>query len=300
MIKNRELRRSGDPHAWWPIVAIVLMVGGLIAFCRAKHATKAEAAVQPIGWELADTLLTRRDAYKLVIGTGDFPAWRPFRRSYFVELKQRRDAVIRWASSQTTQPTIVFLGNVHRALGSSSIEAHVRRSQAETFERLQTEARNAQVIAFEQSGTDEVVTPAVWFEITKRFMRERNVFLPDQTIRQIMAEDNQAASRAIATLSSPPVICGEEWPIYLGIHLQEVYESIPRNGQRAANQLFRFLISLRSEIALIRTLEFLQRTHGTRGIIIQGALHGRDLERVANTYHITLRVLQPTVPHATE
>ena len=99
-----------------------------------------------------------------------------------------------------------------------------------------------------------------------------------------MQEDKTASTRAILA-GKTPVICGEEWPIMFEMELIRIEARMPTPDPALA-QLIRGLSYLRSEIILIKTLEFLRHIDESTGIIIQGDWHREDIQRFAPIYGV--------------
>lgn len=262
---------------------------------RPTHSAIEIPGAEPVGWEIADTLLADRAEFAHIYGLADTEEWSEYTTDYFRALKTRRDAVIAWAASRTTQPSIVFIGLYHTSIGgdtSSEEQVRVNQAQTEAFERVQRYSREASVIAIEEAGSDEILTLAIQIGLARAAADRSGIHMSDDEIRTMLVQDRQAATRSVLELSTP-VICGEEWPIKL-----ESY--ILRQGSPAASVtpglIGRFLWEfnlLRSEIILIRTLEFLRRADGSNGIILQGNGHRQMIERLTETYHISFLGLSP-------
>ena len=55
---------------------------------------------------------------------------------------------------------------------------------------------------------------------------------------------------------------------------------------------------LRSEIILIRTLEFLKKLNGHKGVILQGYMHGQDIKGFEDEYGVKVELVMPKVAPA--
>lgn len=249
---------------------------------------------QKVGWDLADELLTQRHKFEVHVGTNGLTEWPLFTEDYFRNLMARRDSVRQWA--ETVQPEIFFVGQMHLSLDGSNTPDRVRKVdevQHQIFEILRNNAHHSTVIAFEQDGChdNEVVTPVVYVRLSKDIAKSvMGVDLPRAAFAKMMWEDTQAATRAILKLPEIPVICGEEWPFRLDARF---YQMSDPEQQKKSGPLVALLDRLRSEIIVIRTLEFLQSKGGTRGTIIQGVAHLPDVVSLAPAYHLVLTTYSP-------
>lgn len=243
----------------------------------------------------------RREGYIKLLELDKHPYGSDFKPEYFEELKLRKKAAIDWAAE--AKPTIAFIGQMHVSLSGGNTPASKARTQAVqdwSYDRLMEQAKDAQVITFEQYGTDERVTPEVMVRITKESFQVLGGLYPDapkpteKQIEEIFAADKQASSRSIRELKTPPIYCGEEWPNALESFLLMRLNNLPPDKAQVALQLVEDFDRLRSEIILIRTLEFLKKEGGLKGAIMQGMSHGPHLAEVADEYHINLNLIMPT------
>ncbi len=252
----------------------------------------SEEPVRVLGWRIADYLLSQRDHYRRDIVTADEPEWASYTPAYFAALKERKDAVIAWTAARPTLVPVDFIGLIHVKIAETNTPEELARIdaiQTERFEVLKARAPGASVVAIEEYGSDAVMTPDEYLRITRDTFRSLfNFRVTDAELLALMRKDRQAASRAIMEGLPIPVICGEEWPIHFETRL---LRRPPSPGADAAiYDLTESLNELRSEIILIRALEFLKKANGHAAIILQGAGHRPYLERVAAEYHIALTV----------
>ncbi len=283
--------------------ALVCAAVGVILLAKRPSPTPpaarivSEEPVRVLGWRIADYLLSQRDHYRRDIVTTVEPEWTSFTPAYFTSLKERKDAVIAWASGRSKPVPVDFIGLIHVKIAEQNTPEELARIdaiQTERFEVLKARASGASVVAIEETGSDAVMTPDEYLRITRDTFQ--NLFglalPPDAELLAHMRQDRQAATRAIMEGLPAPVICGEEWPIHFETRLLRRPPDPARPAADAAiYDLTESLNELRSEIILIRALEFLKRTDGRAAIILQGSGHGRFLERVATEYHVALTVL---------
>ena len=250
---------------------------------------------------VVDRVLMRREGYIKRLKLDRYPYGSDFMPKYFQELRLRKKAAVAWAAE--AKPTIAFIGQMHVSLSGGNTlatRARTRAVQDWSYDRLMEQAKDAQIITFEQYGTDERVTPAVMVRITKESFRLLGRLYPDapkpteKQIEEICAADGQAASRAIRELKMSSIYCGEEWPNALESFLLMRLNNLPPDKAQIALQLVEDFDRLRSEIILIRTLEFLKKESGKKGVIMQGMDHGPHLAEVADEYHINLDLVMPT------
>ncbi len=252
--------------------------------------TVSHQAEPALGWAFADALVKNRDSYRHASGRDGFPEWSSYTREYFLALTNRRTSVISWAQSQPTPPAVVFIGNIHvNPDGSNSPErvAEIDQLQQSVFHRLLTHSADADVIAFEEAGLDSVITPDRYVEHTQHVMFNMyGVSLPIEEIRGVVSRDRQPGTRAIYELTTPTIF-GEEWPLYLETRLLTRGPPADPDSQRVLGELITSFDQLRSEIILIRTLEFLRSVHGHKGVIVQGDAHRSDIEALCTLYRVT-------------
>ena len=275
---------------------IAMLIIGLVLWSGKPQSTPRVAKMtrvveQPLGWPIADHILTFRSRYQQDLQLDHLPDWNLFTREYFLSLAARREAIKVWALDSPSKPEILFMGQMHVNLaGGNTPESQRRVEQFQTalFERLKLKAGGVSTIVIEQSGTDEVLTPEVFLKISRRAFHDLGVDVPDEAILKMMHEDRQAATRAIIELSTP-VICGEEWPNRMQSALMMRPANPTDEKRRTATEHFvQAFSALRSEIILIRTLEYLRKTDTIKAIIIQGEWHRADIERLVPEYHIAL------------
>ena len=289
---------SGFVWAILPVVPFVIVFAASFASHSSTPATPVSerAQVAPhraeptLGWDVADELIKNRARYRLASGRDGFPEWSEYTSEYFRSLTKRRASVIAWATSRPVPPAIVFVGNVHASPGGDTTPAEmleIEQIQQAVFNRLRVHGEGAAVIAFEDAGTDDVITPEGYVELMQRSMvRLVGLSLPTDEVRRAVSEDRQPATRAIFELSTP-VICGEEWPIYLETRMRMRGPPADEGARNTLGEYIDLSVLLRTEIILIRTLEYLHRVGGSRGVIIQGDEHRQMAEVLAPTYHIS-------------
>lgn len=255
-----------------------------------RDAAPVASAFVSTGWSLADTMLINRDRFRQASGEDGFPEWGSYTDAYFRAFTARREAIITWSASQLEPPEVVFIGQAHLDMaGGNSPEfmAYIARLQQVVFGRVQAHAPGASVIAIENSGTDEIVTSEILLQLTRRAFHDFYATDPPEAeVRALMGRDPQAATRAVLELRTP-VICGEEWPIDLETRLLMRGPPDDPQARNTLSELIDWLNHLRSEIILVRTLEYLRRVGGSRGIILQGDDHRPQVEALAPSYHIT-------------
>jgi hypothetical protein len=248
-----------------------------------------------------EQILARRENYWSVLGMDQIPYADQFTPEYFTALTKRRADIISWAAQ--AKPEIIFIGQAHIDLSgenSANYAAVVDRVQQWVFETLKVEAKNASLITFEQFGTDERVTKSVMIRIAKEQFQMFGKAFPlfkqptDEEIALMVETDTQGITRAIRGFTSPPIYCGEEWPNAVESIIILMVRSMPSAREIVAKRLIEDFNWLRSEIILIRTLEFLRTQGGNKAMIVQGLSHASQLEAIASEYNVTLRVFVPS------
>jgi hypothetical protein len=255
-----------------------------------------------LAWPIVDHVLERRPEFIRILGLERYPYGTEFTAEYFDRLRERKAAVIAWAEG--AGPTVTFIGQRHTdhtgAHDAAARAPYIQRVQDWSYDQLKVRAKDAQVITFEQYGSDERVTPRVMIRLLKEWCRTARWLHPgapvpsNRQIDELFAKDRQASIRAIREFGLPPIYCGEEWPNALELFVLMRKKSLSLDKQLVVEELRRAFDRLRSEIILIRTLEFLQRREGQRGVILQGNLHGPHLTEVADEYHVNVSLVMPT------
>lgn len=278
------------------LIAVVFLSGsGVHSRVDGPRQQTRRVATQELDWWVAEELLLHRMHFGQSVDTTSFPEWPLFTEEYLLSLQVRRQSVIEWSRSLRHRPVIDFAGQMHLSIiGGSDLEL-INQIQGEVFEAVRS-VEGADVILIEDSGCDlnEIITPASYVGISQETIRTlTGIDLPRDAIIEYMAVDPQAATRAIHELRTP-VTCGEEWPIILQSRLlrfRDREEYLDSRNQ--FDQLGDGLTRLRSEIIVIRALEYLRSMDGGKAIIIQGIAHAADVERVADEYGIDLRIHVP-------
>lgn len=251
---------------------------------------------QNVGWKIADDVLSARQQFEATYGIKELVEWSKCTETYFHSLKARRETMIVWANA--SKPHIIFVGQTHydAVNGSTNERMHeIDDIQTRIFETLRRYVPKVQVIAMEAmgGGSHEVITQSVYVCMVKQILRSQEGHdLNDRQILESMKKDRQASTRAILELPGTPVICGEEWPNHLQLSLMK-RRSKSLAERLSTDGLINLFTTLRSEIMLIRTLEFLHHRNGSAGIMLQGERHREDIEMLAPKYQVTLTTESP-------
>lgn len=289
---------SGYVWAILPAFPFIVMFVAAVASHSSTPTTPASERAQvashrvpsALGWDVADGMIENRARYRLASGRDGFPEWSEYTPEYFRSLTDRRASVIAWAASRPVPPAIVFVGNIHTRPGGGTTPAEmleIEQVQPVIFNRLRVHGEDAAVIAIEEAGTEGAITPEGYVERIQRLLvSRRGLSPPIDEVRAYVSQDRHPEVRAILELSTP-VIYGEEWPLQLETRMRmRVWPA----DEEARNTLSEYLgrsVRFRTEIVLIRTLEYLRRVGGSKGVIIQGDVHRRQAEVLAPTYHIS-------------
>lgn len=279
---------------------LIILAGSILFFAFARRdptSTESEASsAQPqamgkVGWNVADDLLEMKKAYNDVEAITSIPEWSSFTLAYFKDLLARRASVIAWSTGHTTKRQIHFLPQVHENIAggdSDKKRSGINEIQLRIFEQYRSLARDAQVLAIEDSGCEpnEVITRDVLARMLRAAGARYDMQLSDTQINDTIKDDLKASTRAILS-GKTPVICGEEWPVMFEADLIRI-EARLIDPEPALARLIAGFTYLRSEIILIKTLEYLRHVNGTTGIIIQGFGHKEDIERFAASYGVVV------------
>ncbi len=243
-----------------------------------------------------DRAIIMRDKYMSVLPLSDLPHGNEYTKSYFDKLKKRKQTVIAWL--QQNPVTIMFIGQMHIDLtGDNTTESmqSVEKSQQWVYEQLEKVASKIQLITFEEPGNTEVVTPYVMQKHVLDELAYVKPFIGDfptpstDEVWKTLQEDGDGVLQFMRTPTNPPIYFGEEWPCSLESNLLMIVNQLPQGEpQIAAESFINDFNHLRSEIIVIRTLEFLMERNGKHAAIVQGAWHTDDMIRIAPEYGFTL------------
>lgn len=263
-----------------------------------------------IGWLLADELMDKKEMYFSGLGLNGYPGADSYNEAYFRSLKERKEAIIAWSLDKN--PSVVFIGQVHLNLAEEITpekQASVQEVQNWSFNRVK-EHYDASVIVFEDSGSAEdcgssvQVTLDVMIENLRRETRRMSKKYPellnltDKDFEQIIQTDQQTQARVIRDSSAPPVFLGEEWPNQLEVNVLMNMSAIPWENAIIFRDFTSNFNRLRSEIIFIRTLEFVKKLDGRKGVIIQGYMHGQDIKGFENEYGVRVELIMPPISPA--
>ncbi len=213
-------------------------------------------------------------------------------KEYFVSLQERRAKAIRYADTDALAE-LTFVGNRHlEGTPTPEFLALVRRSQEATWQHIQ-----------KNSGSVILVEDASPHHGNKRITRALAIESLRQELKaagrkgdpQRMFESNWSA-QARAIRAGEIVISGEEW---LGraegamrrCHREILHKVRPVGDDLLKCELIWGFTRLRSELAVIRALEALERMGKDRAVIIQGAGHGPHMPEIGKVYGLTINVV---------
>lgn len=274
------------------VLLIIVFAGCSKKIPQRKHAPEQEIAMT----NGIDRAIVMRDKYMSVLPLSILPRGNEYTKSYFVNLKKRKQAVIAWLKQNPV--TITFIGQMHINLAgsdSASSPQAVKKSQQWVYEQLEKVAPKVQLITFEEPGSKEIVTLDTMEKHVLAELTYVKPFVGDfptpslADVRKMIQVDTQGVFRFMRTHTNPPIYFGEEWPCTLETHILMMKDQLPQGEpQVAAESFINDFNHLRSEIIVIRTLEFLMERNGKRAAIVQGAWHTDDMIRIAPEYGFAL------------
>ena len=310
------------------IVAIILLAWGAFTHWPTPDAPKPEkidrtgAASAPnahlqqiadaanatgIGWDPAAVAVATREEIGELPGVGGSLAWQQFTEAYIRDLARRRSDAIAWTHEKTHGPIRVVLVGVIHLDNQATQEGRneVVRSQMATYAIVQGLFRQAQVITIEESGSVE--GPLSWdgyvaatFDAARRYegiSYDRAEIVttllryPEMNFHVPLLHDADA----------PPIIFGEELVLHhLQQRLTERYPALQpgTTGREISPILMGVIAVMRSEMTLVRALEFLRANGGDTAVITQGLSHADDYDDIVPNYRVDFDIRVPVKPKA--
>ena len=249
-----------------------------------------DASTQPqktdkVGWDIPDDLLEMKKAFVNDEAITSIPEWRLFTIEYFRDLKARNVSIAKWVRERPTKPVLHYIPLIHDNItvgDSDEVHARIDDFQLRLFEQCHKLSKEAQALAIEYDGCkpNEVITRDVWARMLRMGDSRYGFQMTDKEVNDSIKYDKRATTHAILA-GETPVICGEEWPHMLEAELIQIEARIVDPPQ-VLHQMINALTYLRSEIIVIKTLEFLRANNGSAGIIVQGFAHQKMIERYAS------------------
>lgn len=239
------------------------------------------------GWEFADALMVARQTVRVPGGE-----WEEITPHFLRTIADRRAHVMQWSRSRPTPIKVVFVGMRHGTLGISDHETSVIDSQSCVVDAVNhVDYSDGGVITIEASGSDGRLSWDTYLDsqLANALKYDGKVF--DRAATEIQLVEDAASNADVMLLRSPitqPIICGEEIPLLGAASNMGIYQN-PTDPDWVFT--FRLLIAIRSEMALVRGLEYLKLHGGNTVVVTQGNDHRKDFERFAADYGVNLRVV---------
>jgi len=267
------------------------------------------AAETGVDWRPAAIALSLRDDAAELPGIGDCLAWREFTPEYVRSLLRRRDDIVAWTNAPGHDPIhVVFIGGIHVYSSDASPElvASIIRSQEATLRIVDELAPRVQVVTIEDAGPD--IDPVTWDRYLDVGMDQSLRYDGQRYDRAELAAGMIAQDRIYAPITMlrnsglPPIIYGEE-PVLYHLHQwlvqrQNAFASWKRNQAAAAILLTNTVAYFRTEMTLVRALEYLRAHGGTTAVITQGLAHADDYEEFKSDYRVNFDMRVPVKPNA--
>lgn len=305
-------------HRKFAFAAVVVMVG-MAYFSRpvpgvakvspaesseAFYGRLSEKAVSSgLDWEIAAYLVAVRDDAGRIPGIAGTRAWSEFTEDSIRRIAARRDAVIAWTrSGERPALRVTFIGVIHKDTDHSTQQRDVTvRSQSAALSLIRGRSSGIGVVAIEAAGSVEgaLSWEAHLQSTVDAYDRYQGIRLDRALLeRSLIAEEPVDADVSmIRSAGFPPVIYGEELAPN-----QMHYWLITRaaTGEIASTDVAMLLNGLlkrlRSEMPVIRALEFLRKHGGSEAVITQGYAHGDDYARFIGDYDVTFDLTVPVPP----
>lgn len=264
-----------------------------------------EANATGLDWQPAAFAIAVHDDAAAIPGIASCLAWREFTPEYVRGLYRRRAETIAWARAEGHAPLrVTFIGTIHAGEDTDPGQMlDLLQSQAAVVDTVSRLAPTSQVVTIEMSGADGALT---W----DRYMESANAAVARYeglVIDRSQGEPDMIAHPEIngdVTLlrgtGFPPVIFGEELTLH---HLDQwlLYRmssgAVADSGD-AAPLLQGLVRHLRTEMAVVRALEYLRATGGNSAIITQGFGHADDFDEIEPNYRVDFDVRIPVRPGA--
>lgn len=299
--------RSSVAPAW---ILVVLVAIGALWFDRAPSrrgsSTRAVPSAAPSSpwtgiadWPAAmqslaaKPLLERQMEQR--VDMNRVPGWSSFSRASLAELNVRRRRVRDWGKAH--HPAVSFFPQIHGDPNDRTPERakEVEAFQDRLFQRVRTASRGVDVVVIEEYGcaANERLTPEAMVQVGRVQLAESGVYATEAEVRKMMQGLRMASMRMILEVPEAVVDCGEEWPNQVETHARALSPQASPDMLPNLRELVGALSRLRSEIILIRALEWLAERGGSTALIIQGMNHLSEIERLAPEYGIRLTVMPP-------
>lgn len=239
------------------------------------------------GWEFADVLMAARQTVQVPGGE-----WKEITPHYLQTLADRRAHAMQWSRSRPTPVKVVFVGMRHGMLGTSDHETGVINSQSRVVDAVnRVDYSGGGVITIEASGYDGRLSWDTYLDsqIANALKYDGKMF--DRAATEIQLVKDAASNADVMLLRSAitqPIICGEETPLLGAASNMGIYQN-PSDPDWLLT--LKLLVAMRSEMTMVRGLEYLERHGGNTVVVTQGNDHGRDFARFAADYGVNLQVV---------
>jgi hypothetical protein len=261
------------------------------------------ASMHPdLGWPAAEGVLQWASHFETTMQLKSLPQWQECGVDYYVGLAERRNAAIEY--SQQSRPMILWMGNNHSTVklrADPEVRREWTRQHDETAVIVARDER-VKVFAFEERGTDDVLDR----EGMLNRLQDMNAVGQGESgkeypLEYILENGTQAWYQILRDRPDIAIITGEECPHRLNAYIRFDYfggaesttSTIHVEGDCAAhihNEMSERLITLRTEITIIRVLERMQALGASSSAIQQGKYHIKDLDGLAETYGFTIGI----------
>lgn len=252
---------------------------------------------------LQDSIGTIRDLgarFKDELGLDKRPGWSHMKdAAYFDQLLVRCREAEKWAAQ--ARPKLTMIGDWHMGVaGYAARDVTVvhRRRHEWTYGVIKELLTEPLLVSLETVGRDGILDPAQFIAT----LRDQRVLIGEKPFTHkeaVLYADvvKYPAWMFMKTKKDVRFICGEEWPFRMHLSLLITCEKNSQEARPMSRGLFEsidlFLAGfrvLRSNVMVIRTLEWLKRTGRPHGVMEQGSGHQIDIEDIVKEIGLSMDI----------
>jgi hypothetical protein len=296
------------------ILAFLLLLTAAFALGKCKNAPAvANSDVDPIceeshdhnharehpdlGWTAGNNVLLWASHFGPAMQIDTLPQWNECGVDYYVELAKRREAAI--AYSQEHRPKILWMGNDHstpKLRRAPEVRTEWIR-QHDDAAKMVINNLTVKVFSFEALGTDDVLDRN---GMMKRLEEMNSVGFDESdkeySIEYILKNGAEAQYPILRHRPDIAIITGEECPYRLHAYILYTYLGGAESDSPIIHidaddcvgkihyEMSERLVTLRTEVTIIRVIERMQKEGVNIGAILQGNHHAKDLDDLAEAY----------------
>lgn len=251
-----------------------------------KQAPLPKPTWKPIGWYEVDYLMRGKEIGDRLFGR--YPEWKFISPEYFLDLAKRKKAIIAWAKQ--SKPQITVIGFIHRDEGTNPSPNELKEIsdvQRTVIQTVKDIAPKVAVIGLEEFGRSEHLT---WDSLIDAILWHNVAFYKTNPQRQQVVEYLESGTYFIANmLKAVPdgtFMYAEEGPIMFERKVRRLMVNSTGERREALWNVISVTNVIRSQISLIRVLEYLKKHKKKHGVLVLGDDHRKDIALVAESYGI--------------